>query len=49
MKDELMNEILQCMLPYLDNGQLIVLKQKLNRALDQYEISRMFRQNTKVL
>ena len=41
MKDELMNEILQCMLPYLDNGQLIVLKQNLNRALDQYEISRI--------
>ena len=41
MKDELMNEILQCMLPYLDNGQLIVLKQNLNRALDHYEVSRI--------
>lgn len=44
MKDEIMNEILQCMLPYLDNGQLIVLKHNLNRVLDQCEISRTAQQ-----
>ena len=38
MKDELANEILQSMLPYLDNSQLMILKRNLNDVLNIYEI-----------
>ena len=39
MKDELTAEILQSMLPYLDNGQLIILEQTINRIFGNYEIN----------
>ncbi len=39
MKDELTNEILQSMLPYLDNGQLLILKQNINNIVSRYEIN----------
>lgn len=40
MKDEIMTEILQSMLPYLDNSQLVLLRQSLNNVFDHFEISR---------
>ena len=39
MKDELTAGILQSMLPYLDNDQLLVLKQNINSIFAHYEIS----------
>lgn len=39
MKEELTAEIIQSMLPYLDNGQLIILEQTINRIFGNYEIN----------
>ena len=39
MKDELINEVLQCMLPHLNNAQLKQLKQVMEISLFNYDVS----------
>ena len=39
MKDELINEVLQCMLPHLNNAQLKQLKQVMEHTLFNYDVS----------
>ena len=39
MKEELITEIMQCMLPYLDNAQLKRLKQVVEHSLLNYDVS----------
>ncbi len=39
MKHEIMNEIMQRMLPYLDNAQLIQLRQEIEQTLIHYEMT----------
>lgn len=41
MKEELMKEVMQLMLPYLDNAQLKQLKQVMERAFFHYEVTGM--------
>ena len=38
MRDELISEVLQRMLPYLDNKQLVNLQNNLNQVLQRYEV-----------
>ena len=39
MKEELISEIMQRMLPYLDNAQLKHLKQAMELTLNAYDVS----------
>ena len=39
MKEELMTEVMQQMLPYLDNAQLKQLRQVMEQALYHYEVT----------
>ena len=38
MRDELISEVVQRMLPYLDNRQLVNLKNNLNQVLQDYDV-----------
>lgn len=38
MRDELISEVVQSMLPYLDNKQLVNLQNNLNRVLQRYDV-----------
>ena len=39
MKEELMTEVMQLMLPYLDNAQLKQLRQVMERTFFHYEVT----------
>ena len=38
MRDELISEVVQRMLPYLDNKQLVNLQSNLNQVLQRYDV-----------
>ena len=38
MRDELISEVVQRMLPYLDNKQLVNLQNNLNQVLQRYDV-----------
>ena len=39
MKEKLMTEIMQTMLPHLDNAKLVQLKQALEQTLSRYDVN----------
>ena len=38
MRDELISEVVQRMLPYLDNKQLVILQNNLNQVVKRYDV-----------